>query len=143
MNFLIDTDVAIHWRDGDPEVRERVIALGELPAISVITRVELENGVYQHPALMEKRRRLVDDMFARLPIFDFTNDMAAIYAGILASAGASKRKTSDRMIAATAISNGLTLITMNRTDFNNVPRLTLEVWPSPAPSSHPPSAAPR
>jgi predicted nucleic acid-binding protein len=36
------------------------------------------------------------------------------------------------MIAATAIDNGLTLITMNRTDFNDVPGLALVVWPSPA-----------
>lgn len=132
MNFLIDTDVAIHWRDGEPTVRERIIALGELPAISVVTRIELENGVYRHPALLEKRRRLVDDMFARLPILDFTDDMAAIYATILASAGVSKRKISDRMIAATAIENGLTLITMNRTDFNDVPDLALQLWSSPA-----------
>lgn len=132
MNFLIDTDVAIHWRDGEPAVRERIIALGELPAISVVTRIELENGVYRHPAFSAQRRRLVDGMFVHLPILDFTDDMAAIYAGILASTGFSKRKVSDRMIAATAIENGLTLITMNRTDFNDVPKLALEVWPSPA-----------
>lgn len=132
MDFLIDTDVAIHWRDGHPEVRARLIALGKLPAISVITRIELENGVYSRPPLTKQRRELVDAMLARLSVLDFTDGMAAAYAAILATAGHSKRKVSDRMIAVTAIEHGLTLITMNRRDFSAIAGLALELWPSPA-----------
>ena len=131
MGFLIDTDVAIHWRDGSKDVRERLIGLGALPTISVLTRVELENGVYRDPALMERRRRLLDNMLARLPILNFTNDTAAIYSAIIGGIGVSKRKIIDRMIAATAIENGMTLVTMNRTDFATIPGLVLETWPTP------------
>jgi predicted nucleic acid-binding protein len=38
----------------------------------------------------------------------------------------------DRMIAAQAISTGITLITMNGDDFRDIPGLNLEVWPSPS-----------
>lgn len=131
MGFLIDTDVAIHWRDGSKDVRERIIGLGALPTISVLTRVELENGVYRDPALMERRRRLLDNMLARLPILNFTDDTAAIYSAIIGGIGVSKRKIIDRMIAATAIENGMTLVTMNRTDFATIPGLVLETWPTP------------
>ena len=131
MGFLIDTDVAIHWRDGSKDVRERIIGLGALPTISVLTRVELENGVYRDPALMERRRRLLDNMLARLPILNFTDDTAAIYSAIIGDIGVSKRKIIDRMIAATAIENGMTLVTMNRTDFATIPGLVLETWPTP------------
>ena len=131
MGFLIDTDVAIHWRDGSKDVRERIIGLGALPTISVLTRVELENGVYRDQTLMERRRRLLDNMLARLPILNFTDDTAAIYSAIIGGIGVSKRKIIDRMIAATAIENGMTLVTMNRTDFATIPGLVLETWPTP------------
>ena len=35
------------------------------------------------------------------------------------------------MIAAQAIAIGATLITMNGSDFQDIPGLTLEIWPSP------------
>jgi len=48
--YLIDTDVAIHLRDGDPGILARVSALGDAVLMSVVTRVELEGGVYRDPA---------------------------------------------------------------------------------------------
>ena len=50
MAFLLDTNVAIHLRDGDPVVTQRVAALEGAILISVVTRVELEGGVYREPA---------------------------------------------------------------------------------------------
>ena len=43
-------------------------------------------------------------------------------------AGFSRRKTIDHMIAATALANGLSLITLNAQDFRDVPGLLLEIW---------------
>ena len=42
MAFLLDTNVAIHLRDGDPTVTQKVGALEGAVLISVVTRVELE-----------------------------------------------------------------------------------------------------
>ncbi|MBA3897493.1 MAG: PIN domain-containing protein [Sphingomonadaceae bacterium] len=132
MPVLIDTDVAIHWRDGDPDVRARVLALGELPAISTISRVELENGVYRDPGEMRARRLRLDVILRSFKIVDFTRAEAVAYSEILAAAGYSKRKTNDRMIAATDLVHDLTLVTINGRDFRDVPDLKLEIWPGPA-----------
>ena len=45
MAFLLDTNVAIHLRDGDPMVTQKVAALEGAVLISV-----LEGGVYREPA---------------------------------------------------------------------------------------------
>lgn len=41
MAWLIDTDVAIHLRDGSPDIAARIMALDAIPAMSVVTLVEL------------------------------------------------------------------------------------------------------
>lgn len=61
-----------------------------------------------------------------LPLLDF--DMAQAYGTILQTTGFSCRKIIDRMIAATALIEGLTLITYNGDDFVDVPGLELLVW---------------
>jgi predicted nucleic acid-binding protein len=48
--FLLDTNVAIHLRDGDSMVTQRVAALEGAVLISLVTRVELEGGVYRERA---------------------------------------------------------------------------------------------
>ena len=47
MAFLLDTNVAIHLRDGDPLVTRKVAALQGAVLMSIVTRVELEGGVYR------------------------------------------------------------------------------------------------
>ena len=128
MAFLLDTNVAIHLRDGDIVTIARIEKLPLLPILSVISRVELEGGVYSRPDLSEKRRVAVDLMFARLVVLDFDSASAKVYGGIIAAIGFSRRKLVDRMIAATAIVHNLTLITMNSDDFTDVPGLKIESW---------------
>ena len=62
MAFLLHTDVAIHLRDGDPAVAEKVSALDDAVLLSIVTRVELEGGVYRDPAYREVRRVRLDTM---------------------------------------------------------------------------------
>jgi tRNA(fMet)-specific endonuclease VapC len=63
-----------------------------------------------------------------MEVIDFTTSMAATYGKIVAKSGFSRRKIIDRMIAATAIVSGLTLITTNGGDFADIDGLKLEVW---------------
>jgi predicted nucleic acid-binding protein len=62
--FLLDTNVAIHLRDGDPVVTQNVAALKGAVLISVVTRVELKGGVYREPAHARIRRARLDAMLA-------------------------------------------------------------------------------
>jgi len=128
---LIDTNVAIHLRDGDPDIVGRVAALDEPPVISVITRVELESGLSAKPEFAEKRRRALIAMLEEIATLNFEAAMVDAYRHILAVTGYSRGQVLDRMIAATAIVHDLTLITMNGANFRDIPGLSLEIWPSP------------
>jgi len=130
---LIDTNVAIHLRDGDPDIVGRIAALDEPPSISIITRIELEGGLSAKPHLAEMRRRAQLEMLDEIATLDFEMAMVEAYRRILDASGYSRARVLDRMIAATAIVHGLTLITINGADFRDIPGLALEIWPSPAP----------
>lgn len=128
MQYLLDTSVAIHVRDGDENILALFGALPARPYLSVLTRIELEGGIYASPAYSDRRRAGVAALLEALPVLDFSNEMAEIYGRILQQAGFSRRKIIDRMIAATAIAEGLTLITVNARDFRDVRGLAIEEW---------------
>lgn len=128
MGALLDTNIAIHLRDGHPAILAAFEALDARPFLSVITRVELEGGIYAHPQWAEQRRQSVAALLEVLPVVDFDFEMAETYGRILAVAGFSKRKIIDRMIAATALVEGMTLITINARDFLDVPGLDIIEW---------------
>lgn len=131
MPYLIDTDVAIHLRDGDPATNELTWTLAERPFLSVVTIVELEGGVYANPAFSAKRREALDVMLSDFPILDLSREIASSYGNIVRRIGFSRRKISDRMIAATALVHELTLVTFNGRDFRDVPTLELLEWVRP------------
>lgn len=128
MPYLIDTNVAIHLRDGDPRVTAQIAALDDAVLMSIVTRVELEGGVYREPRYVSLRRARLDTMLAAIPTLAFNDAAAEAYATIVAAAGYSRRKLLDRMIAAQAIVHRATLITFNAEDFKDVPQLQLQVW---------------
>lgn len=131
MPWLLDTSVAILLRDADSEADLRLQALDSVPALSIVSQVELEGGVVARPALAAKRRAAIDILLAALPVLPFDAACAAAYRQIVETAGFSRRKVIDRMIAATALVHDLSLITLNRRDFADLPGLDLEVWPTP------------
>ena len=131
MSFLIDTNVVIHLRDGDEGVFRKMADLDALPAIAMITRIELENGLYRDPELTDLLRPNLAVILHRTDVIDFGNMEFEAYRSILDQVGFSKRKVLDRMIAATALAHDLTLITMNGHDFRDVPGLKLVEWETP------------
>ncbi|MDP9011498.1 MAG: PIN domain-containing protein [Pseudomonadota bacterium] len=128
MAYLLDTDIAIHLRDGDDAVTAKVAALTGAILLSVVSRVELEGGVYRDPAQTGVRRPRLDAILAALPVLAFDDAAADAYRQIVASAGYSRRKILDRMIAAQALVHRATLVTRNAADFRDVPGLELLVW---------------
>jgi predicted nucleic acid-binding protein len=128
LTFLLDTNVAIHLRDRDDWVLDRVEALERDILISVVTRVELEGGVYAQPRHSAIRRQRLDAMLASLPTAPFNDAAADAYRSIVEVAGFSRRKVLDRMIAAQAMVLRATLVTLNAEDFRDVPGLDLVAW---------------
>ena len=126
--YLLDTSIAIGLRDDDPAIVARAKALGPGLVLSIVTRVELEGGVYRDPLTADIRRRRLDILLAALPVLPFDADAAEAYGAIDREAGYSRRKLLDRMIAAQAIVNDATLVTLNPVDFADIPGLKLLAW---------------
>ena len=128
MAFLLDTNVAIDLRDGEPVVTGKVAAFQGAILMSIVTRVELEGGVYRDPAFVTVRRARLDAMLSAIPTLAFDDLAAETYGALVASVGYSPRKLLDRMIAAQALVHRATLVTRNGGDFADVPGLNLLAW---------------
>lgn len=56
MRFMLDTNVLIHLRDGDPLISAKVADLDGAVLMSIVSRVELEGSVYREPKDVQRRR---------------------------------------------------------------------------------------
>lgn len=128
MRSIIDTNIAIHLRDGDEAVINRLERLPSQPMISVATHVELEGGVYSSATDAGRRRDRLELLLGSIKVLPFSSAEARIYSRIVAAQGFSRRMIIDRMIAATAIVADATLITANAVDFDGIDDLRLESW---------------
>ena len=128
MASLLDTNVLIHVRDGDKTVLQKVAGLQGAVLMSIVSRVELEGGVYREPAYATLRRARLDAMLGAIPALAFDDQAAQIYGSIVAVVGYSRRKLLDRMIAAQALAHAAQVVTLNPDDFSDVPGLGLVAW---------------
>jgi tRNA(fMet)-specific endonuclease VapC len=128
LRLLIDTSVAIALRDSEPGLMDRRKESSVLASISVITAVELEGGVTRSSAGAEERRAALDAMYEAFELLPFTPREARVYGEIVGRAGFVRSRITDRMIAATALTAGLPLATLNPRDFRDIPGLALEDW---------------
>ena len=96
-------------------------AIDDAVLMSIVTRVELEGGVYREPAHTQIRRARLDAILAAIPTVAFDDSSADAYAAIVADAGYSRRKLLDRMIAAQALVHRSTLVTFNVGGYADVP----------------------
>jgi tRNA(fMet)-specific endonuclease VapC len=126
--LLLDTSVAVDLIDDSPRVTNRRHQYGEEIFLSVISRIELEAGVYRDGKLDTGLRRRIDELVERLEELSFSGREVAAYSAIIAARGFSRRLVVDRMIAATALANDLSLATLNPRDFRDIPGLRLEDW---------------
>ena len=128
MPYLLDTSVAIELRDNNDLVRSRVGALDEVPSLSIMTRIELEGGVWRDPTIGIDRERRLDTLLDAFKILPFDEDEAAAYREIIKAVGFSRRKIVDRMIASQALVVGAILVTLNPDDFKDIPGLQVLAW---------------
>ena len=84
MAYELDTNVVIHLRDGHALVAEKIAALDDAVVMSIVTRVELEGGVYRDPEQAASRRARLDVILSAIPALAFDVAAADAYAGIVA-----------------------------------------------------------
>lgn len=129
--IFIDTNIAIALRDVDAETHRRIALLDERPVLSMITRIELENGVNREPAGTNRRRRLLEALLEDLTVVMYSHADILAYGAIIDDIGYDRRLTLDRLIAAQVIARDATLITRNGKDFRRIEGLRLVEWETP------------
>jgi predicted nucleic acid-binding protein len=129
MPFLIDSDVLIAHREGEPGALDLIARLAPSGlAISIITYMEVYQGTLRSSDPERARAGLVE-FLAGVPVVPFSMDAARRCADLredLARQGKRVRGRSlDLMIAATAQEHGYTLVTHNRKDYADIAGLAL------------------
>lgn len=130
MKYLLDSDIIIYYLNGDQDITERIskVNVNKLYTSS-INQAELFYGAYN-----SKHIRGNVDVIKRfltfLEILPFEQNAADIYGKIKSNL---KKKGEliadmDLCIAATAISNKMTLVTNNTKHFKRITELKLENW---------------
>ena len=128
MKFLIDTNIAIHARDGFEPVLDRLGRHDGVVFLSALSLAELQRGLYAVGADSALRQVRLKRILQTIPVLAFDAMAAETYGQILAQIGWTRRRDFDRLIAAHALATGCTLVTANSQDFSDVPGLSLENW---------------
>jgi len=126
--YLIDTNIAIHARDGTDAVLAKLAEHDGEVLLSALSLAELQRGVYRVASLTAIRQARLEVLLRGLPVLPFDASAAVAYGRIIAQCGWARRRDYDRMIAAHAISSHSVLVTNNLADFSDIPGLSVENW---------------
>ena len=94
----------------------------------MLSWVELIPGVYSDKKLNRGRAEFLAAFLEQVEVLPFAEPEVDAYERIIAANGYSRRLVVDRMIAATALANDLSLATLNPRDVRNIPGLAVEDW---------------
>lgn len=134
MSYMLDTNICIYIINNKPKaVLDRFLALGESERvyISAISVAELFYGLAKSSSPKKEQNKLALIKFlSPLEVLPF-DDKAAIEYGSLRAMlekSGSPIGANDLIIAAHAVSMGVTLVTNNTKEFERVNDLKLENW---------------
>jgi tRNA(fMet)-specific endonuclease VapC len=133
MRYMLDTNICVYL------IRRRSATLAQKLAhfsaaeitISSVTVAELEFGV-QKSSQPAQNRQALDLFLAPFTVVEFDREAATAYGSIRAHLEAQGMPIGslDNLVAAHALSLGLTLVTNNTREFSRVPGLMVEDWTS-------------
>ena len=131
MKYMLDTNICIYLiKRQPPQVLNKFMALsfGDV-GVSSITVAELQYGV-QKSQHVEQNQQALEQFLIPLIIVDFDHDAAVAYGVIRAALERQGTPIGslDTLIAAQALSLGVTLVTNNVREFSRVPDLKLVNW---------------
>ena len=130
LQYMLDTDICIHVIKNYPErLRQRFNRHGKQLCISSIALGELRFGAEKSARRAENLQEI--ELFtARVDVLPFGSAAAAHYGGIRAELERAGKPVGvhDMLIGAHARSEGFTLVTGNRREFDRITGLRVENW---------------
>jgi len=127
--YLLDTNICIYFLKGQFELDKRFEkAEVENCFVSEITVAELKFGA-ENSEKKEENRKVVDEFVSKFTIIPIFNSLD-VYAKEKARLRTKGQPLDDfdLLIGATAISNNLTLVTRNISDFERLNGIDIENW---------------
>ena len=128
--YMLDTNMCIYLMKNQPEEVGRRFAqcyVGDV-VMSSITYAELEYGVIASDNPTEERINLAS-LVEDIQVIPFNAAAGAAYGPLrMATRDGTKEDALDKLIAAHAVSLGVTVVTNNEKDFARYPGLTVENW---------------
>jgi len=121
--YLIDTDWAIHFLNGQSDVIQRLRELREPGncVLSLISLAEIYEGVYfsRNPELSQLH---LDELLAGVIAIGIDDDICRVFGKLRGELRAKRKMIADfdLFIGATAIQHQLTLLTNNRRHFERI-----------------------
>ena len=130
MRYMLDTNICIYIiKRQPPQVLHRLAALAQGSAVmSVVSYAELRAGLAIQTANRSRDASVLALLISRIPVLPFTESDAESFGVLRAAARDRRRDAMDQLIAAHAVSVGLTLVTNNEADFKDYPDLRVENW---------------
>lgn len=132
MSFLLDTDTSsAHLKSAGP-VGGRFIQYGGRLHVSTVTVGELYTWALRASA-SPRRLLSLEELLTDVQVLDVSRDVARRFGKMRAERLDAGRPVPDMdlLIAATALVHGLTLVTHNTKDFENIPGLAVDDWLAP------------
>ena len=118
--YLIDSNIVIGYLDNKlPESGMLFMheIINSIPQISVITKIEILRFNTHETAY-----KILEDFIGISIVYDLSHD---IVDQTILLCKSKKIKLPDAIISATAMANGMTLLTRNTSDFKNIPDLNI------------------
>jgi tRNA(fMet)-specific endonuclease VapC len=128
--YMLDTNICIYlMKHQPPEVAERFAQcfVGDV-VISAVTLAELEYGVACSGSELVRNRAALEAFVHEVPVVPLDAAVAKVYGPVRLATRDRKRDALDKLIAAHALTLGVTLVTNNLADFGDYPGLKLENW---------------
>lgn len=129
--YLLDADTLSFFVRRDPGVLARIaLTAPESLWVSTVTLMEVELGLVQTPAVRAKVEKVLGLLLARARIAPFTELEARTTARVRGSLASSGKPIGpyDVMLAGTALTHALTVVSGNLREYRRVDGLVSEDW---------------